>query len=198
MAKAYYASKISENIARTPEGFLICYNVPIGRTGKYQYLASEIGAEGNEIVDIYRQEEDVFDQRTLASFEGKAFTDTHPAEDVTTENWSRYAKGELKDVRRGKGEYSDCIVADIIVRDPITISQIESGCKREVSAGYSCDYKIKDGKYYQTHIIGNHVALVQEGRAGHRVAIKDEDTVQKKLDGIKKKFLLNSAIITIK
>lgn len=174
MAKAYYGSKISNNMTKTPEGFLICHNVPIARTGTYKYLSSEIGLDGQEVVDVYREPEEVFDQRTLASFEGKAFTDTHPTVDVDTNNWSMFSKGEVSNVRVGKGENSDKIVADLIVRDPIVIDEIESGAKREVSAGYECEYVERDGKYYQTNIRGNHVALVQQGRAGKMVCIKDE------------------------
>lgn len=181
MARAFYGSRISDNIAKTPEGFLICYNVPIGRTGEYKYLSCEVGLDDsknpNEIVSVYRDDEAVFDKKTLASFEGKALTDEHPVEDVDTNNWQMYSKGEITNVRKGDGEYSDCIIADLIVRDPIVISEIESGIKREVSSGYSCDYVMKDGKIYQTNIIGNHVALVKNGRAGSRVSIKDTATV---------------------
>lgn len=174
LPKAYYGSQISDNMTKTPEGFLICHNVPIARTGIYKYLASEIGMDGDSIVDVYREPEEVFDQRTLASFEGKAFTDTHPLVDVDTNNWSMLSKGEITNVRIGKGENSDKIVADILVRDPIVINEIESGAKREVSAGYTCEYVERDGKVFQTKIRGNHVALVQEGRAGKAVCIKDE------------------------
>lgn len=69
---------------------------------------------------------------------------------------------------------SNFLVADILVRDPIVINEIESGAKREVSAGYECEYVERDGKIYQTAIRGNHVALVQAGRAGSAVRINDE------------------------
>ena len=41
MAKAHFGSKISPNMKRTPEDFLICYNVPIARTGVQKYLGKE-------------------------------------------------------------------------------------------------------------------------------------------------------------
>lgn len=172
--KQYYGSKISDNITRLDNGCLICFNVPIARTGTYTYLREELGLEGTGLVTVYREPEEVFDQRTIASFNGKAFTDTHPAVDVTSDNWSIYSKGELTDVRRGKGEMSNYLLADILVRDPIVINEIESGAKREVSAGYDCEYVERNGKIYQTHIRGNHVALVQAGRAGATVRINDE------------------------
>lgn len=174
MARAYYGSKISDNITKLDNGCLVCLNVPIARTGTYQYLAQELGLPGNEIINVYRTEDEVFNKVTMASFEGKAFTDTHPSVDVTVDNWSIYSKGELTNIRRGTGEDSDKLIADILVRDPIVIDEIQSGCKREVSAGYECEYVEKDGKIYQKNIRGNHVALVQAGRAGSSVRIKDE------------------------
>lgn len=177
MAKAYYGSKISDNITKLDNGCLLCKNVPIARTGTYKYLREELGLEGSGIVDVYRTDEEVFNPVTIASFEGKAFTDTHPPVDVTADNWCIYSKGELVNVRRGSGEDSDKLVSDILVRDPIVINEIMSGVKREISAGYETEYVEKDGKIYQQHIIGNHAALVQQGRAGSQVRIKDENEV---------------------
>lgn len=177
MSRAYYGSKISENITELSDGCLACFNVPIARTGTYKYLREELGLDGSGIVDVYRTEDQVFNETAIASFEGKAFTDTHPAVDVDVNNWSIYAKGDVRNVRRGKGELSNCLVADIIVRDPIVIDEIKSGVKREISSGYECEYVEKDGKIYQQNIRGNHVALVQAGRAGNQVKIYDEKKV---------------------
>ena len=193
--KQYYGSKISDNITRLDNGCLICFNVPIARTGTYQYLREELGLEGTGIVTVYREPNEVFDLRTIASFNGKAFTDTHPSVDVTADNWSIYSKGELTDVRRGKGAMSNFLVADILVRDPIVINEIESGAKREVSAGYECEYVERDGKIYQTAIRGNHVALVQAGRAGSAIRINDE---QAKLPSTYRRVkILSKAVKTI-
>lgn len=180
MAKAYYGSKISDNITMLDNGCLVCFNVPIARTGVYKYLREELGLDGNpdDIIDVYRTSEEVFDKKTIASFEGKAFTDTHPVCDVTADNWNIYGKGELSNVRRGEGNESHLLIADIIVRDPIVINEIQSGAKREVSAGYECEYVEENGKIYQKHIRGNHVALVQSGRAGSQVRIKDEQKIK--------------------
>ena len=188
MPKAYYGSKISDHITKLSDGCILCHDVPIARTGSYQYLASELGLDGEGIITVYRNSEDVFNQRALASFEGKAFTDNHPPEDVSVDNWAMYSKGEVKDVRRGKGEDSDKVIADILIRDPITISKIFSG-KREISAGYECEYiKGKDGKYYQKNILGNHVALVDRGRAGKTVCINDEQKIDKTRYNVIKKI----------
>ena len=42
MAIAYYGTTLSPNMDRTPEGFLICRNVPINRTGTQIYGAGEL------------------------------------------------------------------------------------------------------------------------------------------------------------
>lgn len=174
MARAYYGSKISDHITRLSDGCILCHDVPIARTGTYQYLASELGMGGNEVITVHRKAEDVFDQKALASFEGKAFTDNHPPDNVSVDNWAMYSKGEVRDVRRGKGQDSDKVIADILVRDPIVINEIFSG-KREISAGYECEYvQDANGNFYQKNILGNHVALVNAGRAGKTVCINDE------------------------
>lgn len=187
MSLAYYGSKISNNMTELSDGCLMCLNVPIARTGVYKYLREELGLDGSGIVDVYRTDEEVFDKTAIASFEGKAFTDTHPNEDVTADNWSIYSKGDIRNVRRGNGDFSNCLVADIIVRDPIVINEIQSGAKREISSGYDCEYVEQDGKIYQRNIRGNHVALVQAGRAGNQVKIYDEKkTTTEKYRFIKK------------
>lgn len=168
-------------MTRTPEGFLICHSVPIGRTGKQDYLGGEIGLDNqqNQIIEVIRLDEEVFAPAAMASFEGKPFTDEHPSDEVTVDNAAIYTKGMVHNVRKGTGEENDLLLADIIVYDPTVISQIEQG-KREVSSGYNCIYeKMNDKQYKQTAIVGNHVALVQKGRAGERVSIKDEKPKQR-------------------
>lgn len=182
--KAFYGSRISENRIRTPEGFLICKNVPIAKVGTQQYLGEELGLEGyeNVLVDVIRTEQEVFSPKTIASFEGKPFTDDHPeqSEFVTTENYKQYVKGHVTNVRRGEGDFSDKLLADIIVYDKTVIEEIESGRKREISCGYGCDYDIdENGNILQINITGNHVALVNEGRAGHNVRILDHNKNKK-------------------
>lgn len=102
MAVAYYGSHISEHLVKTPEGYLICYEVPINRTGTQMYTAGELGLEGEpeRPVTVYRLEEDVFSPAALASLEGKDITRGHPAEMLAAENQASYSKGHLEHVRR--------------------------------------------------------------------------------------------------
>lgn len=167
----YFGSQISPNKVETAEGFLICRNVPIARIGTQDYLARELQLDGDpeRMVKVNRYENDVFDKATVASFEGKPVTDTHPDEAVSPENYSKLAKGHAQNVRRE----GDFIVADLYINDASLINDIQSGRKREVSCGYLCNYEPDGDDYKQTHIRGNHVAVVQSGRAGREVAIKD-------------------------
>lgn len=173
MAIAYFGSPISPNQIETAEGYLICKNVPIARTGSQNYLAREMGvadADPEAVIPVMRYPEDVFSPETIASFEGKPVTMTHPPEDVTPENWSAYAKGHVQNVRR-TGEH---IMADLVITDPTLIDQVRSGSMRQVSCGYRCDYAVDPaGGYRQKRIRGNHVAVVPLGRAGAAVSIQD-------------------------
>lgn len=168
---AYYGTEISPNQTETVEGYLICRNVPIARTGIQRYAARELGLERDpeRWVLVDRRPEDVFEAAALASFEGKPVTDGHPPENVGPENHAAYAKGHVQNVRRE----GNLIVADLYINDAVLAGQVRAGAKREVSCGYRCTYVPEGDGYRQTHIRGNHVAVVPRGRAGHEVAIKD-------------------------
>lgn len=172
--RAFYGSRFSPHMTRTPEGFLICHSVPICRTGTQEYLPQEIGVEEDKpIITALRTPAEVFKPAAIASFEGKPVTDEHPPVALDSSNYSAYTKGAVQNVRRGTGEDDDKLVCDIVIYDSTLISKVEAG-KREISCGYDCKYIPNgDGTYHQADIIGNHVAIVDSGRAGHDVAIKD-------------------------
>lgn len=171
----YYADRISDNISkREPEGYLICINVPIARSGTQQYLQDELGQTGDRTVTVYRPEEEVFSQATMASFEGMPVTNDHPndEEGVTVDNVQYLSKGHCQNVRRGTGKDKDLLIADLVIMDQNTIQDILDG-KREISCGYNYVLHEEDGKMVQRQIRGNHIAIVDKGRAGKRVCIKD-------------------------
>ena len=175
---AYYGSKLSEHMTETDEGFLICQNVPIARTGYYEYLPREIGRDGDTPVRVFRSEEAVFSPAAMASFEGKPVTLGHPPVNVTPENGTAYICGHVQNVHRGRDEDSDLLLADLFITSAELIRRIKGGL-REVSCGYECKYSDAEGEAEQHHIRGNHVAVVEAGRAGNRVAIKDEKRAPK-------------------
>lgn len=194
---SYYGYTISPNQIETGEGFLICRNVPIARIGMQEYMGREIGLTGRDadkIITVKREPEEVFSSAALASFEGKPATNDHPPDLIGPDDVGLYEKGHAQNVRRGTGEWADYIVADLHIHDRELIDAIQNG-KREISCGYECDYVDNgDGTYSQKNIRGNHVAVVDRGRAGKRAAILDSIqtpafTPERKERGMKHTFL---------
>lgn len=183
----FYASKLSNNISKTPEGYLICCNVPVARTGVQKYLGQELGINEkyDEYVNVYRLEGDVFDKAAMASFEGKSVTDNHPYEPVDVNNNAMVDKGHIQNLRR----VGDELVGDLVIKDPNLISVIENNVKREISCGYNCNYEPYEDGYRQINIRGNHVAIVDKGRAGSHVCIKDSQPERRTLMSKKTKIL---------
>lgn len=187
-AQFFTPEQLSANQSFTPEGFLLCTNVPIARTGEMLYAKGElVNDQGDEAVEdkdgwiiVSRGPEDLFRPETLASFEGKPVTDGHPPGFVTPENYGKYAVGTTHNVRRGEGPYADCIVADLLITSAKAIQQVQDG-EREISCGYDAEYtQSEPGRGAQSNIVGNHNALVERGRCGPRCSIKDEEPTMAK------------------
>ena len=171
----YTTGQLGKTRRTTPEGYLVCEGVAIARTGSQRYAEHELAGvdAANGEIRVDRLPEEVFRDETLASFEGKAVTVEHPNEFVTPENDSQLRVGSVQNVRRGSGIEDDLIIADLVITDAAAIEYVNSQ-KPELSAGYECDYEqTEPGRATQRNIIGNHVALVDRGRAGPRVAIRD-------------------------
>jgi hypothetical protein len=166
---------------RTKDGFLAT-RARAARTGVYQYLGSEVdpanvhGLRDRGVINVLRDESTVFDEASARSFIGKPITDNHPREAVTAANWRDHARGTIMGAMRD-GEY---LAFDLLLTDQAAIDKVDAG-KRELSNGYSAelefgDFKAADGtvcQARQTRITGNHVALVDAGRAGPDCRITD-------------------------
>ena len=187
----YYGTRLSENISkREPEGYLLCLNVPVARTGVQEYLPGELGlppgagpaASGKppDLIPVLRPETEVFSSAAIASFEGMPVTNGHPPEDVDVSNIRALQKGHAHNVRRGSGKEADLLLADLIITDPALITAILEEGKREISCGYTYELCEENGHYIQRKIRGNHVAVVDAGRAGSRVSIKDQQPERRK------------------
>lgn len=164
-----YGSKISPRMWIDNNGQLVCIGAVVARTGSYQYLESEIKEDGdpNKVVEVFRTPEEVFNPIAMASFENKPFCDDHPDDDVTLKNYKDLQKGFMRNIRRGTGDLADCLLADIIVTDEDTINEIRRGDKRELSLGYDTNLEQDEtGRWVMKNIRGNHLALVDSGRAG--------------------------------
>ncbi len=107
MPNAFFApERISDTRHKTPEGYLVCLNVPIARAGSMEYMDGEVdGIEaGDDGMIIAVRDESIFEPATLASFEGKPVTLDHPSGlSVDPDSWQRLAVGVAQNIRRGSG-----------------------------------------------------------------------------------------------
>lgn len=168
--------RISANRRKTPEGYWVIEGTPFARTGIQEYGADELPhlkAEADGVIRVYRLPEDVFDSTSLASWNGKSLTDDHPPDLVDPTTWRHLTKGIVLNPRRGTGDEAHLALCDLLVTDAGAQMLIDAG-KVELSGGYNPEYvEFEPGKYKQTNIIGNHVALVTEGRCGPECAVRD-------------------------
>jgi len=171
--------KITSERKYTDEGYLI---VPatISRVGIQNYLASEMGLtdrEPTDVINVYRPSEEVFSDISLSSFANKPITDNHPAELLSAANAKKFSVGHAGPEVTRDGDFAKTILH---VTDAEAIAKIESG-KVELSNGYVADIDWTPGiaptgeKYdaVQRNIKGNHIAIVERGRAGPSCRVAD-------------------------
>ncbi|HFZ1248349.1 TPA: DUF2213 domain-containing protein [Klebsiella pneumoniae] len=180
--KYFFKTRLGNTRFQLADGSVLFKDVPIARTGEQVYGAEELPdlqPDSHGLITVRRTPEEVFSERTIASFEGMAVTIGHPKDFsgniifVTPENWRQLSNGYIQNVRRGAGDKSDLLLADVIAKTPEAIQAVEDG-DDEVSCGYDADYRqISPGIAEQYAITGNHLALVPNGRAGSRCALGD-------------------------
>jgi hypothetical protein len=179
----YFADRLTLDAPRrTREGYLVG-RARAARTGVYDYAGSEIdpsnehGLRDKAIAKVLRDDKTVFDRAAVQSFIGKPITNDHPATPVTADNWRDHARGAIMGALRD-GDY---VAFDYLLTDAAAIAAVDAG-KRELSNGYGAElefgqFTAPDGTICdarQSKITGgNHVALVDRGRAGPDCAIKD-------------------------
>ena len=178
--KVLIAEKLSQHRYKTPEGYLICVDSVLARTGKQTYRRNEIFAdsEDDRLIEVDRKAEEVFSPETMASFENKPICVEHPDVDVTVDNISEFAVGFVRDIHKGEYEGEPVMLGTLVITDAKTIEEIENGEHTDLSCGYDCDIEDCDSPE-QKHIRGNHIALCEHGRAGIAHII---DSVQRKND----------------
>lgn len=196
----YTTEKIGPKQSLTPEGFLLCEEVALARTGMMIYGPDEtpISAGPDGVAKIFREDSEVFAPITIASAQGKSVTNDHPEEDVNPDNWHNLTIGICMNVRRGEGSMDDLMLGDLLITDPDGIDLIQSG-KREISLGYEADYEeVNEGVGKQSNIIINHIALVEQGRCGPRCAISDSKPTMKGKTMAKRSKILDALMRAFK
>lgn len=167
---------LSDGAKITDEGYLVV-NARTARTGIQQYLGAEMGRPDLPVVNVYRDESEVFSKRSLESFSRIPITVGHPQDPVTADNWKDVAAGTTGDEVLRDGEY---LKIGLKIKDRAAIDAVRSGA-RELSVGYSTDIVWGDGvapdgtpyQARQTGIVANHIAIVSKGRAGAKCRVGD-------------------------
>lgn len=167
--KYSFEVKISEHIVEDNIGQLICLDAVIAREGEQDYYENDVLNNGSyNIIKVKRPWEEV--EKSIPTFEAKPIIVYHPDKSVniTVDNMNEYKKGHMQNVRPSKitheGKEIRVLIADLVFDDPDTIKRVKSGELRELSCGYF--YEIDKQTMSQYDIRGEHLALVDEGRAG--------------------------------
>lgn len=162
----------------TEEGYLKD-NPIVTRTGIFEYVNAD-GTISREL----RLPEEVFDPESLGSYKGKPVIVTHDAGCIDKDNVHQEQIGTILSDGYKDGNK---VRAEIIIHDT---DVLKSCGLRELSLGYNLDLEYSSGEWngqhydaIQRNIRINHLALVQEARAGEtaRLNIDSRDKTTKKL-----------------
>lgn len=165
------------------DGCLVA-EVLAARTGLQDYRGSEVDPENQHglrdkvIVKIYRPEEEVFKDASLASYAAAPVTINHPSVMVDASNWKQHGVGEINGdiVRDGQR-----VRVPVIVRDAAAVKAAQTTHK-QLSMGYTTTLDFSPGTTpggaaydaVQREIRINHIALVPVARGGPELRIVDE------------------------
>lgn len=169
---------ITDSMLKKDSAGFLTVTAPITRPGVFPYQRQD-----GTIQYEAKLPDDVFSDLAIYSARAKAVTDGHPNEAVTIENISRYSKGMTHTDSRVEG---GMLVVSMTVTDSALMDRIFSGEQSEISIGFMSDiveqrgtYQGDEYGYVQRNIEINHVAIVDKGRAGPKVAIRaDSDAWQ--------------------
>jgi hypothetical protein len=170
-------------VERLDNGFLRV-DARITRTGVFEYRRAD-GTIQREL----RSADEVFNADSLATLDLLPLTNDHPAEPVTSRNAGKFQVGTVTQPKRD----GDFVAARIQITDQKAIDEAEGG-KRQLSVGYNVDLEkragvtsgvpgVPDGLRFdaiQTNIRGNHVALLDKGKAGPEASLRldGDDAIQ--------------------
>ena len=162
------ASPLSKPV-RLPNGFVRAEGY-LTRSGIFVYR----DAQGKTVREL-RPPEEVMHADSLASFGLMPVTNEHPSELLTADNAKQYAVGSVSESVVPEG---DKVRAVLMITDASAIEALDAG-KSELSCGYTADVVQEAGVWQgqpydaiQRNIRGNHVALVDAGRAGPACSIR--------------------------
>ena len=152
--------------------YLLIEDNIVARTGIQKYTKRELGlGDSNEVINVMRKSEDVFDDDSIASYSQSPITIYHPKQFVDSGNHDKLAVGDLP--KAVADQDNGVIRADLIVKTKKGLQAINDGLT-QLSMGYTANIVLQDGvtddgtpyQAIQKNIRINHIALVPKGRAG--------------------------------
>lgn len=173
-------------------GFLHVAVSHISKEAVNDYYGSEIpgwqklGLDPNRIYRGYRPASEL--AKAAATFNGLPLLNEH-VKDSAEDPQKDLRVGNLGTDAAFRAPYLDnsLIIQDAEAIEALNPSEPGKAAKRELSASYRYDPVFKPGvfqgqryDFVMTNIKGNHVAFVEEGRAGSDVVVADENTITKR------------------
>lgn len=168
-------NKIKDKKELTLNGYLQCTDIAIHCMGVFPYLGSELGLNNNDVYKVYRPASEL--EKAIDSYKLIPIIDEH--EYLGTDGMAPEKKG----IHGTTGEQivfdGKYLRATLMIYSGQLQKLIERG-KIELSPGYQSSIEWESGEFegehydcVQRNIFANHLALVDQGRSGSEVAIKD-------------------------
>lgn len=160
---------------------------PISKVGVYPYLGRSISdeCEPEKIYYVYRPAETLAQSVDTWDNPPKPFINDH---EMLGEGFSKVDDRPVQGVIHNPVYEDGTLYADISVYSESLKKKIEDG-KKELSLGYFCKYEKQKGvykgqayDYVQRDMVGNHIALVENGRCGSDVRVFDSKCTMDSLD----------------
>lgn len=140
----------------------------------------ELGFLPDEIYYGYRPADEL--KKGAETFNNLPLLDKHIEDGAEKEDAKKHRVGSLGDKVKFNAPY---LQNSLIVYDQKAIDKVEDGTQKELSCAYRYEPIKQSGEFggqrydfVMTNIRGNHVALVEEGRAGSDVVVADENTIK--------------------
>ena len=173
-------------VVDTNSFWLIKHN-PVSKVGVFPYMGRSISdeCEPNKVYYVYRSADTLSQSVPTWDNPPKPFIDDH---EMLGEGFSKVDDRPVQGVISNPVFENDTLYADISVYSESLKDKIANG-KKELSLGYFCKYRKEKGvykgqayDYVQEDMVGNHIALVDNGRCGSDVKVFDSKCTMDSLD----------------
>lgn len=160
---------------------------PISKVGVFPYLGRSISdeCEPDKIYYVFRSADTLRASESTWDNPPKPFINDH---EMLGEGFSKIDDRPVQGVIHNPSFEGDVLYADISVYSESLKDAIANG-KKELSLGYFCKYRKEKGvykgqayDYVQEDMVGNHIALVDNGRCGSDVKVFDSKCTMDSLD----------------